>query len=228
MKICIIKLGALGDIIRTTPILEAIKDKYLNSEITWITKPESKEILENNPLIAKILTIPIENLDENFDILYSLDIDEKAIKLANLIKAKKKLGYYNNEDFPDCFNSGAEYYLNTAFDDSLKKSNRKTYQEMIFQASELKYTHQKCQIFLTEKEKLYGKEFLRKNNLKTGKIIGLNIGSSSRWPSKAWDLEKVKEFVIKIKKDNYELILLGGLNEQNILDNLSKEKQNGT
>ena len=126
MKIAIIKLGALGDVVRTTPILEAIKEKYPDSEITWITEPESKEILEGNPNINKILTLPIEETLEEFNVLYNFDIEDKATKLASLIKAEKKYGYFDNEGFPSSFNNGAEYYLNTVFDDELKKSNRKT------------------------------------------------------------------------------------------------------
>ena len=67
MKIVIIKLGELGDVLRTTPILEAIKAKYPDSEITWITEPESKEILEGNKLVGKILTLPIEEDLEEFE-----------------------------------------------------------------------------------------------------------------------------------------------------------------
>ena len=61
-KILIIKLGALGDVVRTIPILSAIKEKYPNSEIYWLTKKDSVEILENNPNINKILVFPY-----NFD-----------------------------------------------------------------------------------------------------------------------------------------------------------------
>ena len=55
IKICIIKLGALGDVVRTTPLLLGIKEKYPESEITWITKSNAKEILEDNKLINKEL-----------------------------------------------------------------------------------------------------------------------------------------------------------------------------
>ena len=98
MKILVIKLGALGDVLRTTPILEAIKEKYPDSEITWITEPESKEILEGNPNISKILTLPIEEISEGFDVLYGLDIENEAIQLASKINAKKKYGYFDKDN----------------------------------------------------------------------------------------------------------------------------------
>ncbi|MBI4453993.1 lipopolysaccharide heptosyltransferase I, partial [Candidatus Woesearchaeota archaeon] len=41
MKILVIKLGAIGDVIRTTTILHGLKAKYKNCKIDWITKKES-------------------------------------------------------------------------------------------------------------------------------------------------------------------------------------------
>lgn len=225
-KICIIKLGALGDVVRTTPVLEAIKQKYPDSEITWITKPEAVEILEGNQNIDEILTIPIENFEE-FDILYNFDIEDDATALASKINASKKYGFYLDNGFPAAFSPGAEYYLNTVFDDNLKKSNKKTYQEMMFDLAELKYEKQKIQLNLTEESKEIVKEFIKSHSIK-GKVIGINIGSSQRWPSKAWAMEKIKQAIIEFDKLGYSIILLGGGNEKQAMNELYGELKNNT
>ncbi|MFX0072315.1 MAG: glycosyltransferase family 9 protein, partial [Candidatus Hermodarchaeota archaeon] len=55
LRIIIIKKGALGDVLRTTPILHAIKKKYgENIHITWLTEKSSYDLLKFNPLINKI------------------------------------------------------------------------------------------------------------------------------------------------------------------------------
>ena len=48
MKILIIKLGAIGDVLRTTSFLKGLKDKY-NAEIDWVTKKESFALNVNFP-----------------------------------------------------------------------------------------------------------------------------------------------------------------------------------
>ncbi|MEK6891375.1 MAG: glycosyltransferase family 9 protein [Nanoarchaeota archaeon] len=222
-KICIIKLGALGDVVRTTPILEAIKEKYPHSEITWITKPSSKEILEDNNLIDKLLLLPHIPTDK-FDILYSLDIDEQATKIANKIIADEKYGFYDNEGFPASFNEEAEYYLNTVFDDYLKKSNRKTYQEMIFDMCKLHWKKQPISIKISEQARQNISDFIEENNIQ-GKILGFNIGSSPRWPSKAWHKSRIIEFIKDIHKD-YTVILLGGPEEIESMEEVEKELDN--
>lgn len=223
VRICIIKLGALGDVVRTTPILPAIKEKYSQSEITWITKQDSFDILEGNPNIDEIITLPLKPNSQEFDILYNFDIDEEATKLALTVKAKKKYGYYDNGGFPASFNPSAEYYLNTVFDDHLKKSNKKTYQEMIFETAELNFKQQKPFLHISKEAKEYAEGFLKQNNIGKGKIIGLNIGASKRWPSKSWSIGKIREFTEKITKKGYHIILLGGESEKTQINELISE-----
>jgi heptosyltransferase-2 len=220
MNMVIIKLGALGDVVRTTPLLLGLKEKYPDSEITWITKSDSKEILEGNPHIKDILTIPLEGSIGSFDILYNFDIEDEATSLAQSIEANKKLGFYSQDGFPMAFNLGAEYYLNTLFDDELKKSNTKTYQQMMFEAAELEYKQQPCLIYLNDKDKRYAEDFVNSNSIDTTHLIGLNIGSSSRWPSKAWSQDRIIEFIFQANQKGYNLLVLGGPNEKEQISNL--------
>jgi len=233
-NICIIKLGALGDVVRTTPILSAIKQKYPNSKITWITKSSSVDIIKENPLVDKIVILEeidklrglsTKKLDigDKFDLLYNFDIEQDATKMANKINSVQKLGFYDNEGFASAFNSGAGYYLNTLFDDELKKSNKKTYQQMMFDVAELAYNKQEPIITISDNSRNNIDEYLSKNNLQNKKLLGLNIGSSSRWSSKSWHKDNIKEFSVKAKEKGYEIILLGGLEETKLMNLIKKE-----
>lgn len=222
MKILIIKLGALGDVVRTLPLAKAIKSKYPSSKLYWITKKESLELLENNPYIDKVLALPYKG-KEHFDILFNFDIGDEATSLANSINVDKKYGFYKDGDYPASFNLGAEYYLNTLFDDQLKRENKRTYQEMMFEAAELPYTKDIPEIYLTKKDLKYAQDFIKRHKIKTGNLIGIHMGASPRWPSKAWPLEKVKEFIILAKDKGYEIILFAGPSEIEKHQELLKE-----
>jgi heptosyltransferase-1 len=65
MKICIVKLSALGDIIHTMVVLQFIKEKYPNSRIDWVAENGFKDILTNNPNIDNILPINLKSLKTN-------------------------------------------------------------------------------------------------------------------------------------------------------------------
>jgi lipopolysaccharide heptosyltransferase I len=55
MKILFIKLSAIGDVVQTLPALEAIKKTYPDSEITWVVEEAAAGILDNHPLIDRLL-----------------------------------------------------------------------------------------------------------------------------------------------------------------------------
>ena len=168
-KILIIKLGAKGDVVRTLSVLPAIKNKYPESEIYWLTKSNITDLLQNHPLISKVLAIPYKS-NEKFDILYNFDIEEEATSLAAKIEANEKYGFYLDEGYPASFNLGAEYYLNTFFDDDLKKTNKKTYQEMIFESAELPYNKDHCIIYLSKEDKKFAKNFVKSNKINIDKL----------------------------------------------------------
>jgi len=228
MSILVIKLGAKGDVVRTLCILPALKEKFPNSDIYWITKPENLSLFENNPYIKQML--PFSKSSLNFDLLINLDIEDKATELAEKIKSKKKLGFYQQDSFPAAFNLGSEYYLNTLYDDELKKTNKKTYQQMIFEASELEWQKQPCEIFLSNKDKEYAKIFASENNIKTENLIGIHMGASSRWPSKIWHESRLIEFIKLAKNKGNEILLFAGPNEveahKKIVEKLRKESIN--
>src|SRR3989344_7893065 len=103
IRIVIIKLGAKGDVVRTLPILEALKKKYKNCEITWITKENALEIFNNNRGVDKLVAIEDEKEvrelcnNKEFDLLINLDVEKEACSLADKIKADEKKGFFLDE-----------------------------------------------------------------------------------------------------------------------------------
>ncbi|MCK5110272.1 MAG: lipopolysaccharide heptosyltransferase I [Arcobacteraceae bacterium] len=62
MKICIIKLSAMGDIIHSLVTLQFIKKQLPNCQIDWIVEKSFKDILENNPHIDNILPVNLKTI----------------------------------------------------------------------------------------------------------------------------------------------------------------------
>lgn len=211
-KILIIKLGAKGDVIRTLPIAKVLKKMHANCEISWVTKNNVRDLLENSPYIDKLYTLPFQPQEE-YDYLYNFDIEDEATQLAIKTKAKNKLGFYKEGEFLQAFNLGGEYYLNTLFDDETKKTNKKTYQEMMFETAELPYNKEHAEIFLKEEDLDYAEKFCLANNIKKDKLIGIHMGASPRWPSKIWHEENLKKFIKLAQKNYYQILIFGGPDE---------------
>src|SRR5512147_2742797 len=54
-RILIVKLGAIGDVLRTTPLLTGLKRAYPQSHITWVVDKEALPLLKSNPSIDRLL-----------------------------------------------------------------------------------------------------------------------------------------------------------------------------
>lgn len=209
-EICIVKLGADGDVLRTLPLAGAIKRQKNNARITWITRGDVADIVRLCPYVDEVKQIPYFDAKE-FDEIYNFDVDKEALRLIDTIKARAKFGFHAVDGFPAAYSAGGEYYLNTMFDDELKRSNKRTYQDMMFDAAGLRKETERIVIKLDEQARAYAERFKQANKL--GKrIIGIHMGASSRWPSKAWHKERVEQFISKAGKE-YSILLFGGPNE---------------
>ena len=99
----------------------------------------------------------------------------------------------------------------------------------MFDAAELPYKKEKPKIYLNKEEKLYAENFLKKNHLSSSNVIGLHLGVSPRWPSKAWHQSRIEEFIFMAKKEGYEILFFSGPDEDEekilkLLKNLNQKK----
>jgi len=58
LKFLILRLSAVGDVIRTLPAVKALKEYYPTSSITWITEESSRTLLESQPEIDEVILFP--------------------------------------------------------------------------------------------------------------------------------------------------------------------------
>lgn len=220
-KILIIKLAAIGDVLRTTSILTGLKREYPNSYITWIANKESRFVLENNPKIDRILTYDLDStlrlLVERFDLVLSFDKAFGAASLATLVAAEEKKGFgFHEKGYLYPLNKESEYAFRLGVEDSLKfRQNKKTYQELIYEMSGLSYKKEEYILNISEESRKFGEDFLKKNKIKKGDlVVGLNTGSGEVFATKKWSVEGfVKLAGMLDNKLKARTLLLGGPNE---------------
>jgi heptosyltransferase-2 len=207
-KILIIKLGAIGDVIRTTPVLRKLREVYQSAQITWIS--DYPEILPAE-WIDRILNVSAENIHYlnqiKFDWLINLDKDRIAISLAQSIAAEKKSGFGIDEyGRAKPFSAEAENHkwLTGIFDD-LSKQNTKHYVEEVFDIIGYKFN--------AEDYILENKEMSNWDLDYSKKIVGLNTGCGGRWTSRLWPDEYWIELSKNLINNGYEVVLLGGEQE---------------
>ncbi|SFT45201.1 heptosyltransferase-2 [Lishizhenia tianjinensis] len=212
-RVLIVKLGALGDVIRTTPLMKALEEKYGTCHFTWIT--HSPAIIENTRA-QKV--IPFNGLNfsilqfSEFDIVINLDKEKEACLLATHVKAPEKFGFYMNGNQIDGYNAHAQEKILTGVDDGISQLNTKSYLEEIFNICELKFDYQEYEINLNHA--LVNKWNTNFNEIKEGKtIIGLNTGCGPRWKTRLWPIAYWVELAKNLREQGYFVLLLGGSQE---------------
>jgi heptosyltransferase-2 len=228
-KILIIKLDAVGDVLRTTSILPPLKKKYPDSYIVWCTRKNSKSLFRNNFFVDDVIVIDDDARyriqAEEFDIVINLDTSKMSSAIASDAKGKNKIGFVlNKKGYVEAASEASKYWLEMSAFDDVKKANLKSYQQIMYEILELESNVSRPIIKLSDSDikKISEKDFVKRIN-HNKPVIGLNIGVGTKWPSKGWALKKWKEFVEKPDSDKYNFLLLGGSDEKVIIDSLSNE-----
>ncbi len=216
-KILIINLDAMGDILMTTAQLPALKRKFPESTIYWITLKNSAPLLANNPLVDHIYIFNDESFlilnQMTFDYVMNVDKSQRSCALLNSIKAKNKLGFGLNKDgkiIP--VNEGAYYNYQLGMDDHLKfKLNKRTGQDYLAETFDLEYERNEYVFEFTEEEKRFISNYRKKLHLRsTDKIVAFNTGCSELYPNKKMTIEQHIYLIKQFLKKKYKIILLGG------------------
>lgn len=223
-RILIIKLGAIGDVLRTTSILPALRKRYIGAEITWITRANAVPLIDNNPFLDRVLAVEdgaVEHLHaEEFSIGMCLDCDSYSGVLQRLAHCREKLGFISDEyGRVHPANQAARYWWEMSLNDTLKRRNRKTYHEILYETCGVFSPIAPPQLRLHDKAVLMAKAFRESSPLlKARRIIGINTGASDRWEGKKWPIEYYVDCIQTLKRhrDDASVLLLGGPREADV------------
>lgn len=221
-KILIIKLDAIGDVLRSTCIIPKIKERFPSAYITWITKPESIELLSSNSDIDEVWnyndvgTLSRLKIQE-WDYVYNLDNSHPSSAIATIAKAGQKIGFVLSEKgIITPTNDSSLKWLTMASFDRIKKENLESYQEIMYGICG--FAPPICKPCLTLPDSLltwvdnFIDGFLPDRNTP---IVGINTGSGSRWPKKMLNVQRIIEVIRALLNEipKCYILLLGGPNE---------------
>jgi len=223
-RIVIIKLGALGDVIRTAAILPGLKEAWPVSHITWVSRPSGVRALANHPLIDRLLPFDAETVchleHERFDVCLSLDKEPGPTALAMRIDAPDRRGIGlspHGTAYP--LNPECAPYFQLGLDDELKfRHNRQTYPALVYGALGLPYRGQRYRLYPStadeaRAEAVWGGLGVGPDEL----VVGLNTGAGRVFAHKNWPPEKFAALAQPLMaEDGYRVALLGGPEEREL------------
>lgn len=196
-KSLIIKLGALGDVLRTTAILND-----LGGDITWITRPDAVPLLKGIDGITRVVSCLDDIKGEHFDSVYNLDDDLEGCNMLKAVRFGTLYGFYefHNKVLP--MPEAEEWWamsLNGPDDrDERKKSNRNSFQHYLFKNIGKEFTGQDYVFGYASKEV-------------SANVVGLEARAGDRWPMKAWPF--YRELESRLRSEGYDVRVLEQRND---------------
>jgi len=178
MKTLIIKLGATGDVVRTTPLLSR-----LNGQITWVTEGKNVVLLES--LKDSLRCFSWEERERAVDTHYDRGINlEDTLDVAQFLKSARCdeiFGAYVDSNGSLRYTENSRRWFDLSLisahgklgADKLKFQNRQTYQELIFDGLGLRFA---------------GERYVLPEAVETGLSGDVAIAADAGpvWPMKKW------------------------------------------
>ena len=178
MNVLIIKLGATGDMVRTTPLLS-----HLSGQITWLTAAKNITLLEN--LTDNLRCFSWEEranvLDSHYDLAINLEDTVDVAQFLRTIECREIFGAYLGSDNSVTYTASSRRWFDLSLissygrrrADELKLLNRQTYQEMIFEGLGFRFA---------------GETYLVPEPIETGLSGDVAIAADAGpvWPMKKW------------------------------------------
>lgn len=218
MRILVIKLGysetldqeigkvpSLGDVLRTTPILWAIKEKYPDSHVSWLVSENAEPLLLGNPLIDRLLVwdgfVQFQLMREKYDVLINLEKIPGVCALADMVDAWVKYGFR----FESATGQYHAYEKGLTFIDYLRnkettKRSTDYWQKVLIEMLGVPWNQQECIIGYKPKSAVTYN-------------IGLNYQVGSKWPSKAMSNGKWQELESMLLSSGHTISWQQGLKD---------------
>ena len=204
--VLIIKLGATGDVIRTTPLLRRLKAEHPRASVTWLTlTPEALPDVVDRRL--RFDTAGLAYLAAaRFDLLINLDKDPEACALAKAVDAKVKKGFTLADGKPRNADGAAYHKYLTGLWDDVNKSNTKSYPQEIFEICGYEFAGEKYILDLPADRPAFAIP-------EGARVVGLNTGCGGRWVTRLWPDERWAALARGLKEAGYWPLFLGGPDE---------------
>lgn len=226
-KILIIRLSSLGDIVLITPVIRAVKHKFPQTEVYFLTKSIYSPLLKGNLHLSGIIELKDKDTsgllstlrkvrELNFDLVIDLHSNLRSFFLKNFSKAKLKLKY-NKKWF--------NRFLMVHFK-GIEVSSVHTVDSYLNCLERLDiYSFDRMpELYLDEESQKFADQLLK--NLSQDEIL-VGVAPGAKWENKRWGEGNFTEAIRVVNnRIKAKFVLIGGKEDEELikgLKNLTKD-----
>jgi len=219
-RILVIKLGALGDVVLSTPLLARILEAHAADEVTLLTAPAWVDLFSAFPrvqLVAyrrkggiEMLRVMHWLLGQSFDVVYDLQGSLRSRIMTLLTQAQKRAGPMPALAYTHTPLAGSQG--THAFD----RFNA------VLRAAGLEAAPPVLQLPLSTAAVTRVDAWLQQQGLGNRRLVLMHAGASPRWPSKCWPEPHFLQLAQALENCGLAVIWLGGETERDLNRRLAR------
>lgn len=220
-SVALLKLGSLGDVLRTTFLPAALRAALPGATVDWFVHETCLPLFDGHPDVREAIPFDAGALArlqaERHDLLVNLELAKGACAAAALSGAKRKAGFTLREDGRLApVDRAAEPFFAMCLDDAKKRANGKSYQRLALEIAGIAGEVAPPVYLATPRERSRGAELLAAAGAAPDParpLVGLNVGSGRRWASKRWPLPRFFELSDRLAAGGFAPVVLVGPDE---------------
>ncbi len=245
MKILIIKLSAIGDVVQSLCVLDALRHKFPDAEIHWLAGEAAAALVSNHSMINEVIVYPRKRLGElcsspltwpllasegrkflhelrlhSYDIVIDLQGLLKSGVLAWLSHGKRKIGFAAGREASSIFlNEKLPPY--DPDEHAVLRYMRIAYHLGADSGRAISFP-----LCSTDREQQQASALLESRGISPGRFIGLIPGT--RWETKHWTPEgfaAVSDMIME--RTRMDVAVLGSGSDSRLASEISSLSQKG-
>ncbi len=240
-SILIVKLSALGDVVQTLPMAEALRSQFPRAQIDWLVEEEASDLLIGHPALNRVFISrrkkwqrdllrrggffstlgQIRNfLRELRRVRYDWVIDNHGILKSGVcllgVRGRRKIGFRKSPGIAD---EGNYFFTKERYIPlSIERHALERYLDLIHQLG-VRVDHPELKFPVPEESRKKIKTLLRQNGLARPIVV---IHPMAKWPSKQWPAENFSKFIDKLTEREIGVILSGSRQDREDLEGIRK------
>jgi len=228
-RILIVNVNWVGDVLFSTPLIRAVREKFPDAYIACMVAPRCKEILELNPRLNEVIIYdeggahkgPFGKLrlifylrSKRFDTAILLHRSMTRALIAFLAGIPKRIGYYTRKQ---------RYLLTEAVDIPSEEMHRADFFLNLGRSLGVSVKDRDYEFFISDKDRESARNILAAEGIMPGdKTVAINPGGN--WDPKRWPKENFALLADKIaEKFNARIIITGAKKDTGLAGAISSK-----
>ena len=226
MKILAIQLRRIGDVLVTTPALAALRQRYPEAEIAYLTEAPSHLVLQGNPAVDKVLLYPkgasawahgrmaLALRRMRFDCVIDFFSNPRSAQLAWASGAPRRIGF----DFP-----GRRWAYTQRITQPPGRQYAASHKLLLTAALGADTASQLPRFFLDDEARHYAEKQLEELGVSPSELL-VALSPVSRQPYKVWPAKYFARIAdVLIERYGARVLLLWGPGEEHFADEVRLE-----